>query len=366
MIKRIIGRTVGTTMNPDKLKEELGNNISLSDAAPMTDGEVSPGVAEEASRADHIHPTDTSRMPADIGTLEAYSSKLSSFNKFPVSDRNGIARYATWDQILDHVKADVAPEIANAITESHKTAKVEAARAVCTEDGVYYASLPEGMTEDAVLVLQSDLLKYYTISAIDTIVARLQPKGDYLVPQNLTAHNTGTDSHNDIRLQIEEIASWIRAFADIDDESLNQMSEVTAYIKDNRNLIEKVTTLKVSVTDIIDNLSTNVVNKPLSAAQGVALKALIDAITVPTKLSELSGDATHRTVTDDEKTAWNAKSNFSGKYSDLTGKPTIPSSPSDINAQPAGNYVTSDKTVTLTGVDDNGTTHTWTVYGVKS
>ena len=38
------------------------------------------------------------------------------------------------------------------------------------------------------------------------------------------------------------------------------------------------------MSDIIDNLTTNVTNKPLSAAQGVALKALIDAITVPDKL----------------------------------------------------------------------------------
>ena len=30
------------------------------------------------------------------------------------------------------------------------------------------------------------------------------------------------------------------------------------------------------MTDIVDNLTTNVSNKPLSAAQGVALKALID------------------------------------------------------------------------------------------
>ena len=45
----------------------------------------------------------------------------------------------------------------------------------------------------------------------------------------------------------------------------------------------------------------------------------------PTKLSELEEDTTHRTVTDAEKTAWNAKSNFSGNYNDLTNKPSIPS-----------------------------------------
>lgn len=41
---------------------------------------------------------------------------------------------------------------------------------------------------------------------------------------------------------------------------------------------------KVSVADIINNLTTNASNKPLSAAQGVALKALIDAIRIPEKL----------------------------------------------------------------------------------
>lgn len=46
---------------------------------------------------------------------------------------------------------------------------------------------------------------------------------------------------------------------------------------------------------------------------------------LPTKLSDLSADSTHRTVTDAEKAAWSAKSDFSGSYNDLTNKPTIPS-----------------------------------------
>ena len=47
--------------------------------------------------------------------------------------------------------------------------------------------------------------------------------------------------------------------------------------------------------------------------------------TIPTALSDLTADASHRTVTDAEKSSWNAKSNFSGSYNDLTNKPTIPS-----------------------------------------
>lgn len=55
------------------------------------------------------------------------------------------------------------------------------------------------------------------------------------------------------------------------------------------------------------------------------VKALPDTTTIPTTLAGLAEDATHRVVTDAEKTAWNAKSNFSGSYNDLTNKPTIPS-----------------------------------------
>ena len=51
----------------------------------------------------------------------------------------------------------------------------------------------------------------------------------------------------------------------------------------------------------------------------------IDAIDIPSALSDLTADSTHRVVTDTEKAAWNAKSDFSGSYNDLTDKPSIPS-----------------------------------------
>jgi hypothetical protein len=53
---------------------------------------------------------------------------------------------------------------------------------------------------------------------------------------------------------------------------------------------------------------------------------LINKPTIPTTLSQLTTDASNRTVTDEEKTYWNGKSNFSGSYNDLINKPTIPSS----------------------------------------
>ena len=123
----------------------------------------------------------------------------------------------------------------------------------------------------------------------------------------VTAHNVAADAHNDIRLLVEGLTTRLNTLADSDDTTLDQLSEIVAYIKSNKDLIDAVTTNKVNVTDIIDNLTTNASDKPLSAAQGVALKALIDAITVPTKVSELTNDSgfiTSYTETDPTVPAW--------------------------------------------------------------
>lgn len=45
---------------------------------------------------------------------------------------------------------------------------------------------------------------------------------------------------------------------------------------------------------------------------------------IPDDLADLNDDASHRTVTDTEKSTWNGKSDFSGDYNDLQNKPTIP------------------------------------------
>lgn len=65
------------------------------------------------------------------------------------------------------------------------------------------------------------------------------------------------------------------------------------------------------------------------AAKGFYTKSEVDGliakIAVPTKLSQLGEDTTHRTVSDAEKQKWNNKSDFNGSYNSLTDKPTIPS-----------------------------------------
>lgn len=133
-------------------------------------------------------------------------------------------------------------------------------------------------------------------------------------------HNTATGSHNDIRLELKAINDRLTAFFDSDNQTLDELSEIVAYITSNKTLIDSITTSKVSVADIINNLTTSVSNKPLSAAQGVALKGLIDSLssslgdyqpkgdyaqrseipTVPANVSAFANDAGYQTAAEVE------------------------------------------------------------------
>lgn len=143
------------------------------------------------------------------------------------------------------------------------------------------------------------------------------------------SHNISPAAHSDIRELITGLTTRLNALADSDDTTLDQLSEIVAYIKSNRSLIESITTSKVSISDIVDNITSSATNKPLSANQGRALKALIDSIVVPTKVSELQNDKNylteHQSLAEYAKSADLAKVATSGSYNDLADKPTIPS-----------------------------------------
>lgn len=98
------------------------------------------------------------------------------------------------------------------------------------------------------------------------------------VNNKISSHNTSTESHADLRLELQRLADRLNAALNSTDTSLDDLKEIVAYIKSNKTLIDGITSSKVNVTDIVDNLVTNVSNKPLSAAQGVVLKILIDSL----------------------------------------------------------------------------------------
>lgn len=97
----------------------------------------------------------------------------------------------------------------------------------------------------------------------------------------VSAHNANNEAHSDIRLEIKAIREQLAAFMDVDDETLNELSELIAAIASNQTSIAQLTTGKVSVVDIVNNLVTNASNKPLSAAMGAALAGEIDSVRSP-------------------------------------------------------------------------------------
>lgn len=92
------------------------------------------------------------------------------------------------------------------------------------------------------------------------------------------------------------------------------------------------------------------------AAKGFYTKSEVDGliakIAVPTKLSQLTDDTTHRTVSDAEKQKWNNKSDFNGSYNSLVNKPTIPTKLSQLSEDDSHVTVTKaqrDKIDNFTG-----------------
>lgn len=113
-------------------------------------------------------------------------------------------------------------------------------------------------------------------SYTDTKVSNLA--STTVVDNKISSHNSSTSAHNDIRVLIDELTTRLNTLANSTDEDLDQMAEIVDYIKSNKSLIDSVTTSKINVSDIVDNLTTASTSKVLSANQGVAIKALIDAL----------------------------------------------------------------------------------------
>ena len=133
--------------------------------------------------------------------------------------------------------------------------------------------------------------KYYTEAEIDSKISTLNTA---IAGKSDSGHN-----HDDKYYTETEINTKLATKSDTDHTHSN-------YVPTTRTVNGKA-------------LSANVT---LAASDVGALSA---DTKIPSALSDLTADSTHRTVTDTEKATWNAKSNFSGNYNDLTNKPTIPS-----------------------------------------
>lgn len=123
------------------------------------------------------------------------------------------------------------------------------------------------------------------------------------------------DSNNTIikKWGSEDITVLVGSHTDADKSIEERYPSV---LEDLKSKIENL-----NITDEqLNSIATKVAEKGFYTKSEV--DGLIAKIAVPTKLSQLAEDTTHRLVTDAEKQKWNNQ--FSGSYTDLSNKPTIP------------------------------------------
>lgn len=112
----------------------------------------------------------------------------------------------------------------------------------------------------------------------DTAVANLA--STTVVDNKISAHDTNAEAHNDIRDLITGLNEQLELFLDVDDTTKDQLSEVLALIEANKGTLESLTTSKINVSAIVDNLTTASTDKVLSANQGVVISGLISALSI--------------------------------------------------------------------------------------
>ena len=266
-----------------------------------------------------------------------------------------MARNLIFTEIFDGgASGSVDSNLDTTLTQEGKAADAKAVGDALANKAEKSALSDYAKTTD-IVQLDTSLSKQGYAAEAKSTGTRLKTVEDWIEDTGLTHvsrtdlenHNTSNAAHNDLRIELKALADRINAVLDSDDTTLDELSEIVAYIKSNKALIEQVTTTKVNVTDIINNLTSNVTNKPLSAAQGVALKELIDAIIVPTKVSQLTNDANYLTSVPSEyvtETELNAKG-YLTQHQSLSGYAKTADhytkTESDNKYQTKGNYLTS-------------------------
>lgn len=224
---------------------------------PNTDGLASIDYVDEQISGLAI-PTTVSELENDAGYITA--------SDIPEVD---LANY--------YNKAEADTAIHNAVASKADVGHVHSEYALVNHEHEQYLTDHQDIShlaEKAELFSGSynDLSDKPNIPSIDGLAT------ESYVDSGIAAHNISAEAHNDIRILVDEINTRLNTVANSTDEDLDQLHEIVAYIKNNKDLIDGITTGKVSVSDIIDDLETNATNKPLSAAQGVVLKGLIDTL----------------------------------------------------------------------------------------
>ena len=291
-VDKVEGKTLSTNDYTDIEKtklagiEEGANKYTLPSAGTSLGGVKSGGDVTISGGVITVNDDSHNHVISNVDGLQtALDGKSDDGHGHEIADVSGL------QSALNGKEASGAAESALNTAKEYADTKSEAALNTSKSYTDGEIDTVTELLEEEIGAVNSDLTSHTSNKSNPHGVTAEQvgadPKGTAATA--VSSHNTNTAAHSDIRDLITGLTTRLNTLADSDDATLDQMSEIVAYIKSNKELIDSITTSKVNVSDIIDNLTTNVSNKPLSAAQGVVLKGLIDSIN--TNLEDLgAGD----------------------------------------------------------------------------
>ena len=170
-------------------------------------------------------------------------------------------------------------------------------------------------------VANIDLTGYATTSDIPTDLADLQGDSTHrlVTDTEKTTWNNKSDfsgSYNDLT----DKPTIPSALADLTDDSTHRVVTDTEKTTWNGK-----SDFSGSYNDLTDKptIPDAQIQSDWNQSDNTKVDFVKNKPSIPTAVSDLSDDSTHRVVTDTEKTTWNGKSDFSGSYTDLTDKPTL-------------------------------------------
>ena len=287
-----IGGTGGLDLENLTLSvSQVGNYQRLS----MSDGTTTKNVDIPITTITDEQVSTAVQKYLEENPVSVLDASTAETNQVPVADGNGNWSWQTQQSGTGSEETD--PTVPNWAKQPNKPTYTSDEVGALPDTTKIPSKTSDLQNDSGFLTEHQDLSGYALKSEVPKSASDVGADAAGTAESKVSEHNISDTAHNDIRLLLHGLIERLNALADSNDTTLDQMSEVVAYVKSNKSLIDAITTSKINMSDIIDNLTTNVSNKPLSAAQGVKLKALIDAIVIPTKLSELENDSGYAKTT---------------------------------------------------------------------
>ena len=294
------------------------NTAFTNDAGYITSSALN-GYATE----DYVTASTSTKL--DVSTFETYSGNVES----ALNGKQPIGDYVTGSQMsaFTYDKATIDEKISEGgifdPTQYYTTAQTYSK----TETN---SLLDEKL--DATAYTPTDLSNYDTKSEVNTKI------------EQATSGKVDTSTFNTYSGNVASALDGKVDDAEIADMATKTWVGNQGYLTEHQDISGK---LDVSAFTAYSGAVDTTINSKASQASVDALNGVVSAHTANTEIH----------VTSAEKNAWNAKSDFSGSYNDLTDKPTIPTVPTSNTA-----FTNDARYITIDAISGKVDTSIYTAY----